>query len=54
LTPLHTGEEQLGFEDTFLTSLALVGGLGFWEAWQLPMLCRNCASGSAAVALLQT
>jgi len=36
---------QLEFEDRLFRVLGLVGGLGFWEAWRLPMVCRELRFG---------
>jgi hypothetical protein len=38
-------EAQLEFEDRLFRVLGIVGGLGFWEAWRLPMVCRELRFG---------
>ena len=36
---------QLEHEDRLFRVLGLVGGLGFWEAWRLPQVCRELRFG---------
>jgi len=36
---------QLDLEDKLFRVLGLVGGLGFWEAWRLPLVCRELRFG---------
>jgi hypothetical protein len=43
--PARTPEAQLAFEDRLFRVLGLVGGLGFWEAWRLPLVCRELRFG---------
>ena len=38
-------EQQLACEDRLFKVLGLVGGLGFWEAWRLPLVCRELRFG---------
>ena len=38
-------EAQLEHEDRLFRVLGLVGGLGFWEAWRLPQVCRELRFG---------
>ena len=43
----------LAFGDKLFPSLAIVGALGFWEAWRLPLVCRELRfshSGGESVA----
>jgi hypothetical protein len=42
---VRTREAQLEHEDRLFKVLGLVGGLGFWEAWRLPMVCRELRFG---------
>jgi hypothetical protein len=45
-SPLErTPEQLLAFEDRLFRVLGIVGGLGFWEAWRLPMVCRELRFG---------
>jgi hypothetical protein len=37
--------QQLEREDRHFKVLGLVGGLGFWEAWRLPQVCRELRFG---------
>ena len=51
--PARTPEQQLEHEDRLFKVLGLVGGLGFWEAWRLPQVCRElrfgfCGGGAPA------
>jgi hypothetical protein len=41
----RTPEAQLEHEDRLFKVLGIVGGLGFWEAWRLPMVCRELRFG---------
>ena len=43
--PARTPEQQLEHEDRLFRVLGLVGGLGFWEAWRLPQVCRELRFG---------
>ena len=43
--PERTPEQQLEHEDRLFCVLGLVGGLGFWEAWRLPQVCRELRFG---------
>ena len=43
--PKRTPEQQLEHEDRLFRVLGLVGGLGFWEAWRLPLVCRELRFG---------
>ena len=36
---------QLEHEDRLFRVLGIVGGLGFWEAWRLPLVCRELRFG---------
>ena len=45
LPPARTPEQQLEHEDRLFRVLGLVGGLGFWEAWRLPQVCRELRFG---------
>jgi len=38
-------EAQLEHEDRLFRVLGIVGGLGFWEAWRLPLVCRELRFG---------
>jgi ankyrin repeat protein len=42
---VRTREAQLEHEDRLFKVLGLVGGLGFWEAWRLPLVCRELRFG---------
>jgi hypothetical protein len=44
-SPERSPEAQLEHEDRLFKVLGLVGGLGFWEAWRLPMVCRELRFG---------
>ena len=41
----RTPEQQLEHEDRLFRALGVVGGLGFWEAWRLPQVCRELRFG---------
>ena len=41
----HPPEQRLEHEDRLFRVLGLVGGLGFWEAWRLPQVCRELRFG---------
>ena len=43
--PARTPEQQLEHEGRLFCVLGLVGGLGFWEAWRLPQVCRELRFG---------
>ena len=43
--PARTPEQKLKHEDRLFRVLGLVGGLGFWEAWRLPQVCRELRFG---------
>jgi hypothetical protein len=43
--PKRSPEAQLEHEDRLFKVLGLVGGLGFWEAWRLPQMCRELRFG---------
>jgi len=43
--PARSPEQQLEHEDRLFKVLGLVGGLGFWEAWRLPQVCRELRFG---------
>jgi hypothetical protein len=43
--PARSPDAQLEFEDKLFKALGVVGGLGFWEAWRLPMVCRELRFG---------
>ena len=43
--PARSPEAQLEHEDRLFKVLGLVGGLGFWEAWRLPLVCRELRFG---------
>ena len=43
--PARPPEAQLEHEDRLFRVLGIVGGLGFWEAWRLPMVCRELRFG---------
>jgi hypothetical protein len=38
-------EQQAAFEDRLFRVLGVVGGLGFWEAWTLSLVCRELRFG---------
>ena len=42
---VRSREEQLEHEDRLFRVLGIVGGLGFWEAWRLPQVCRELRFG---------
>ena len=42
---MRSPASQLDFEDKLFKALGIVGGLGFWEAWKLPMVCRELRFG---------
>jgi len=42
---VRSREAQLEHEDRLFRVLGLVGGLGFWEAWRLPQVCRELHFG---------
>ena len=42
---VRSHEHQLEFEDKRFRVLGIVGGLGFWEAWRLPQVCRELRFG---------
>ena len=42
---VRSREAQLEHEDRLFRVLGLVGGLGFWEAWRLPQVCRELRFG---------
>ena len=41
----RTPAQAAAFEDRLFKVLGLVGGLGFWEAWRLPLVCRELRFG---------
>ena len=43
--PTRSPKAQLEHEDRLFKVLGLVGGLGFWEAWRLPQVCRELRFG---------
>ena len=43
--PDRSPSQQAAFEDRLFRVLGIVGGLGFWEAWRLPLVCRELRSG---------
>ena len=40
-----SNKAQLEHEDRLFRVLGIVGGLGFWEAWRLPLVCRELRFG---------
>ena len=42
---VRSREHQREFEDKLFHVLGIVGGLGFWEAWRLPLVCRELRFG---------
>ena len=42
---VRSREAQLEYEDKLFKVFGLVGGLGFWEAWRLPLVCRELRFG---------
>ena len=41
----RTPAQAAAFEDRLFRVLGIVGGLGFWEAWRLPLVCRELRFG---------